>query len=420
MKMSFGAKLVTGFVVCSFGISLATFLFDYYGYFGLVGSFNARLAYVGVMSIVFGLIFGKAYGGYIARSIRSMKQATFVISRGDLRQKVQVESNDDLGTMGESFNQMVDSLVHTIQEVKTVSDAIYDSAMNLSATSEEMNASTLEISTNVQNIAKGAGIQAQMGSQTNSVTKELAESIGIVAQKADAADHLAQEVFQRASEGNQHTLQAAERISEVAGKLDRASALVQGFRERTLDINNAVRHITSIAQQTHLLALNATIEAARAGEHGRGFAVVADEVRKLSHETRKLAEQISGLADAINLESQDVLSSIADSTTSAVQGKDVMKSASRTLQVILDSVQASLNQVQEITRLTREQTLSAARLVESIEEIARIAEENAQGTQEAQSATQQQTAAMEELANSAQELSRTSDRLKSSVAAFQY
>ena len=183
--------------------------------------------------------------------------------------------------MGESFNQMIDGLVHTIQEVKNVSDTIYDSAMNLSATSQEMNASTLEISTTVQSIAKGAGIQAQMGSQTNSVTKDLAESIVLSRKKPIPPTVSRRKSSTRAHEGNQRTLEAAERISEVAGKLDRASGLVQGFRERTLEINNAVRNITQIAQQTHLLALNATIEAARAGEHGRGFAVVAEEVRKL-------------------------------------------------------------------------------------------------------------------------------------------
>ena len=420
MKLSFGAKLIIGFVVCSFGIALATFLLDYYGYFGAANSMNARLAVVGAMSIIFGLLFGKVFGSYIGRSIRNMKQATTIISQGDLRQKIQVESNDDLGTMGESFNHMVDSLVLTIQEVKSVSDTIYDSAMNLSATSQQMNASTVEISTTVQSIAKGAEVQAKMGAQTNSVTKELAESIEVVAQKADTANRLAQDVYGRAAEGNEQTLQATQKIADVAVKLDRASGLVQGFRERTLEINNAVRHITSIAQQTHLLALNATIEAARAGEHGRGFAVVAEEVRKLSHETRKLAEQISRLADGINLESQEVLTSISDSNASALLGRDVMRSASRSLQDIVEAVQASLNQVQEITRLTREQTLSAAHLVASIEEIARIATQNAAGTQEANAATQQQTAAMEELAASAQELSRTSDRLKSSIMAFQY
>jgi methyl-accepting chemotaxis protein len=94
--------------------------------------------------------------------------------------------------------------------------------------------------------------------------------------------------------------------------------------------------------------------------------------------------------------------------------------ASRTLEDIVKTVQASLNQIQEITGLTRDQTLIAAKVVQTIEEIARIAQENAAGTEEATAATKQQTEAMQELASSAQELSRTSDRLKSRISSFQY
>jgi methyl-accepting chemotaxis protein len=419
MRIKFSSKLWFGFIASSFLSAMIAFYCGYFNYFGFA-SLQARIALLGFTSLVFGIAFGLTFGSYITRNIRNLTQATAVVSKGDLRQKIVVLSEDELGALASAFNKMIDSLKETIEEVKKVSDTVYDSAMNLSATSEEMNASTLEISTTVQNIAKGAEIQAEMGVQTNNVAKDLAVSIQEVAQKADVAYRLAQEVFEKAQEGSQHTQDAVSQINEVARKIENASNLVQGFRERTLEINNAVRHITSIAQQTHLLALNATIEAARAGEHGRGFAVVAEEVRKLSHETRKLAGQISELADTINLESQQVLTSMSDSNASAAQSRNVVHFASRSLQDIVHAVQSSVNQVQEITRLAKEQTVSATKMVEAIEEIARIAEDNAAGTEQATASTEQQTAAMQELAGAAQELSRTSDRLKSYISTFQY
>ncbi len=419
MKTTFSTKLLLGFVLVSILSALVSSSLDYFQWFQQLKP-NYRTILAIAVALASGFLFGYVYRLYLIRNIRNLEKVTSVISQGDLRQKVAVTSEDELGMLGRTFNQMVDSLVETIREVKRVSDTIYDSAMNLSATSDQVNASTQEISHTVHNIAKGAEAQAQMGTRTNQVTRELAVSIANVAQKANVASELAQEMYGRATEGNQHTQQALERITEAAAKIDNGSRLVQGFRERSLEINNAVRHITSIAQQTHLLALNATIEAARAGEHGRGFGVVAEEVRKLSHETKKVAEQISRLADTINMESQEVLTSMSDSNESASRGKAVVQLASRTLEDIVRTVQASLNQVQEITGLTRDQTLIAAKLVQTIEEIARIAQENAAGTEEATAATRQQTEAMQELASSAQELSRTSDRLKSRISAFQY
>ena len=420
LKSSFIRKLSFGFVVSSLLIAAIAFLCEYFTYFGWFATLTGRISFLGLFSVVFGLLFGYVFGLYITRNIKNLMNATSVISKGDLRHKIEVMSDDEMGILTRTFNSMVDSLVEMVKEVTTVSDTIHDSALNLSAASEQMNASTKNISGTVESIAGEAKMQADMGAQTHRITEALASSIHEVAEKADAANRLAEQVFVKAQEGNQHTLEAAARITNAAAKIENASRLVHGFRERTLGINNAVLHITSIAQQTHLLALNATIEAARAGENGRGFGVVADEVRKLSHETKKLAGQISELAETINRESQEVLVTMSDSNATAAQSKEVVHSASRALQEIVSDVQYSLNQVQEITRLTRDQAMSASKVVAALREIADIAERNAAGTGQAYAAAQEQTSAMQAMAASAQDLSMTSDRLKSCIAAFRY
>ena len=420
MKITFSTKLYFGFILSSFLTAAVAFLCDYLNYFGTFRTLVSQWLFLGLFSLLFGFFFGYAYGLYLTRTIKSLTDATSIISKGDLRYKIPVTSEDELGLLAQTFNQMVESLVQMLEEVKRVSNTVYDYAVNVSTTSEEMKASAREIATTISSIANGAEVQAKRAAQTHNVTKDLAESIGFIAEKADAANRLAQQMAAKAQEGNTHTQLAVQRITEVAEKMGNAADLVQGFHARTSEIDNAVRHITSIAQQTQLLALNATIEAARAGEHGRGFAVVAEEVRKLSQETGKLAGQISQLADNINLGSLKVLESMSDSNSSATQSKDVVHSASHALQEIVKDVKCSADQVQEITRLTREQSISAAKLVEAIEEIASIAGDNAVGTEQATTATREQTMAMQELAEAAQQLSHTSDRLKSRVSAFQY
>jgi methyl-accepting chemotaxis protein len=63
------------------------------------------------------------------------------------------------------------------------------------------------------------------------------------------------------------------------------------------DVEQCIREIGTITQQTNFLALNASIEAARAGAAGKTFQVVAAEVRQLSANTDGMAERMrTGIA----------------------------------------------------------------------------------------------------------------------------
>ena len=80
------------------------------------------------------------------------------------------------------------------------------------------------------------------------------------------------------------------------------------------EIDNVIKLITSIAEQTNLLALNATIEAARAGEAGKGFAVVASEVKDLAQETARATGDISARVEAIQKDTGGAAASISGVT----------------------------------------------------------------------------------------------------------
>jgi len=112
------------------------------------------------------------------------------------------------------------------------------------------------------------------------------------------------------NEISRQVTQSAEFASTAVVEADRTNATIQGLADTAQKIGDVVALIQNIASQTNLLALNATIEAARAGEAGRGFAVVASEVKALANQTAKATEDISAQIAAIQGETGNAVEAI--------------------------------------------------------------------------------------------------------------
>src|SRR5436190_508730 len=133
MRITFHTKLLVGFIVLAFLSAMIAWACQYLNYFGWFTTQKAQIAFLGLSSLLVGLLGGLGFGYYIISNIKNLTQATSVISKGDLRQKLAVLSDDELGSLASAFNKMIESLVEMIEEVKKVSDTIYNSALNLSA-----------------------------------------------------------------------------------------------------------------------------------------------------------------------------------------------------------------------------------------------------------------------------------------------
>ncbi|NOR48334.1 MAG: HAMP domain-containing protein [Methanosarcinaceae archaeon] len=354
----------------------------------------------------------------VAVPINDIKRVASAIAEGDLTKSVEVETRGDLKEFADTIELMQQNLRNIVGDIQESSAKVSATAQEMSASSEEMTSASNQIADTVGEISKGAQSQSSKTEEVSRAMNDMTQTVQEVASNAQKAAEGANE----SNSGAQGVGKSAEELSVKMGDIQTAvndsSEVIQELDEKSKQIGEIVSLITSIADQTNLLALNAAIEAARAGEHGRGFAVVADEVRNLAEESGTAAQQIAKLITDIQTGTNDAVTSMQHGTEEVANGAESLNETVESISNIVTSIGSVASMVQDIAAAAEEQSASIEEVTSSVEEVSAISEESAAGTEEASAAVEEQTASMEEMAQSAQELSGMAENLQAIAARF--
>ena len=310
-------------------------------------SFVLLLGFFGV--VISGLV-GFFLVNMITRPVTKVASGMQKIAAGDLSQRWEVNSNDELGRMLKDMNQMADSLTEIVSDVMDGSDSIYNASNEISNGNIALSQRTEE--------------QASSLEETASSMEEMTTTVSQNADNARQADKLARGARDQAEKGG-----------HVVGNAVNAMGEITTSSKKIADI---IGVIDEIAFQTNLLALNAAVEAARAGEQGRGFAVVAGEVRNLAQRSADSAKEIKTL--------------IEDSVEKVNQGSELVNESGKTLEEIVSSVKKVSDIVAEISAASQEQAAGIEQVNRAVTQMDEMTQQNAALVEEAAAASR----AMEE------------------------
>ena len=377
---------------------------------------------------------GKDEIGTLAQTFRNMviyfkEMATVsaAIAGGDLSVEVSPRSSHD--TLASAFSQMTNGLRSLVRSVRDaaaqvaagsnqVADASEDSAkINVQSASaiDEVTSTMHEMSINVQNMVKNTQMQASSVSETSASIDQMVASIQRVADTAKVLLEISNRSREEVQGGIVAMQNATEGLNRITASIDSSRPTMRDLGERADNIGKIIEVIDDISEQTNLLALNAAIEAARAGEHGLGFAVVADEVRKLAEKSAASTKEISELISGIQNGARHMISDMERDTSTVKAGLELGNDLSLALRKISNVVTEVYKFAQEIGAATNEQAHGSSQIAKATTRLNEITHEITSSVEEQASGAQAVVRAMERMREMVQRSTSSSTELAASA-----
>ncbi|QDZ94374.1 HAMP domain-containing protein [Bacillus altitudinis] len=379
--------------------------------------FNTAIIVFSVTLIVAGtLIF------FIVRSISSrlsnLARFSKKVSEGDLRDKLQIQSDDEIGQVGKGFNTMIDSLRSLIGAVQTSVENVASSSEELTASAGQTSKATEHITLAIEQFSTGNESQNDKVESSSEELEEMNRGLQHMNESAESITASSIKSTEIAGEGGQLVEKTASQMNVIDQSVKKAENVISALESKSKDITQILGVINGIADQTNLLALNAAIEAARAGESGRGFSVVAEEVRKLAVQSANSAKEIENLIKEI-VQDIDVSQEVFTAVNQEVQsGLSFTEQTKVSFHNIFDMTKEISDQLQTMNRTVVQLSKGSAHVSEAVREIADVSRESSANIQDIAASAEEQLASMEEISSSSATLSSMAEELRDLISKF--
>ena len=344
------------------------------------------------------------------------------VSEGDLTEEVPdalIRRKDELGVMGKSIEDLRESLIAIITELKNQSTSLYSSSDKLNVTSSEASESIGHVNQAINEISDGASSQAD---ETQSAT----ENVILMGNMVEDTSAQLKDLIQI----SEQMRQAGDRAVDTLDKLDkinrRASSAIDLIYDQTNTTNESVARIqeataliTDIAEETNLLSLNASIEAARAGEQGRGFAVVANQIQKLAEQSNESASRIASIITELLADSENSVKTMDEVRQIMEEQSEDVRKTQEAFEDVRSGIDQTTSGMGDISAKTTSLDEARVSVVDVVQNLTAIAEENAASTQQTSASANEFAALVGNIKDETVTLKQIAEVIDKSVGQFQ-
>lgn len=367
-----------------------------------------------LIAVLIGFILVRIVGRPLGKLAILMEEG----EKGNLQVRTNFKTRDEIGRVGQSFNEMMEQISQLTRQSGTSADMVLVTSEQLVVASTSISFHAKEVAAATGEIASGAVSLAGEAERSHQNVEIIGSKMLEVNGINTLMDTSAEKVIAVSSQGTALMKLLVEQSESTVEMINRIQENSTKLRDSTHLIRSILSPMIAVNKQTNILALNASIEAVRAGAAGRGFIVIADEIRQLANQSNQSIQSVSQIIEEIGLNIENTVKDVNEAAplfreqiASVRESSTIYASVKKEMELFIGHINESSSSIVELIEFQRQ-------LGESMASVSSIVQQTNASTQEVASMSSQQFIVSEELVVLSAKLEELAEDLQQSLISF--